>query len=56
MVSRDSKGKPLKKTTQATRNREIKWLAKLQAESLKVHGDPLNTPKVRNAKAKKKGN
>ena len=45
MVLRDSEGKRRKKTDQARSDREAKLLSKLQAESLKVHGDPLDPPK-----------
>ena len=53
MVLRDRKGKRLKKADQARSDREPKLLPKLQAESLKVHGDPLDPPKK--APATKKG-
>jgi len=45
MVLRDSKGKCLKRTDRSKDDRETKLLSKLQAESLKVHGDPLDSKK-----------
>jgi len=45
MVLRDSKGKRLKRTDRAKNDRETKLLSKLQAESLRAHGDRLNPPK-----------
>jgi hypothetical protein len=54
MVLWDSKGKRLTKTDQARSDREAKLLSKLQTESLKVHGDPLDPPK--NAPATNNGN
>lgn len=45
MVIRDSKGKRRKSAKQAKADREASLLSKLQAESLKVHGDPLAPPK-----------
>jgi len=53
MVIRDSKGKRRKSPKQAKEDREVLLISKLQTESLKVHGDPLDTPKK--APAKKKG-
>ena len=52
MVLRESKSERLKRTNQATIDREVKLLSKLQAESLKVHRHPLDAPK--NAPATKK--
>ncbi len=54
MVLRDSKRKRLKRTNQATIDRELKLLSKLQAESLKVHGHPLDPPKNVPATKKRK--
>jgi hypothetical protein len=45
MVLRDSKGKRLRRTDKPKNDREARLLSKLQDESLKVHGDPLDTPK-----------
>jgi hypothetical protein len=45
MVLRDSKGKRLKRTDRPENDPETKLLSELQAESLKVHGDPLDPPK-----------
>jgi hypothetical protein len=45
MSLRDSKGKRLKRTEKPKSDRETRLLSKLQKESLKVHGDPLDTPK-----------
>jgi hypothetical protein len=54
MVIRDSKGKHRKSAKQPKQDLEAARLAsKLQTESLKVHGDPLDPPKK--APAKKKG-
>jgi hypothetical protein len=53
MVIRDSKGKRRKSPKQAKEDREVLLISKLQTESLKVHGDPLDLPKT--APAKKKG-
>jgi hypothetical protein len=52
MVLRDSKGKRLKRTDRPKNDPEAKLLSKLQAESLKVHGDPLDPPKQPRAKKK----
>jgi hypothetical protein len=54
VVKRDSKGKPRKRASSAkAKDAETRLFSKLQTESLKVHGDPLDTPKK--AGAKKKG-
>jgi len=53
MVLRDNKGKSLKRTDRSKNDRETKLLSKLQAESLKVHGNPLD--RLKPAAAKKKG-
>ena len=53
MVIRDSKGKPRKRTNKAKSDREALLVSKLQDGSLKVHGDPLDTPKKAPAKKKK---
>jgi hypothetical protein len=56
MVIRDNKGKPRKKAKRFGSKQskaEALLASKLQKESLKVHGDPLDTPKK--APAKKKG-
>jgi hypothetical protein len=52
MVLRDSKGKRLKRTDRPKNDPETKLLSKLQAESLKVHGDPRDPPKQPPAKKK----
>jgi len=39
MVLRDNKGKRLKRTDRPKNDPETRLLSKLQAESLKVHGD-----------------
>jgi hypothetical protein len=55
MVVRDSKGKPRKKAKLFGKQSKAETLlaSKLQTESLKVHGDPLDPPK--RAPAKKNG-
>ena len=53
MVLRDSKGKRSKSSKQAKGDREALLASKLQKESLKVHGEPLDPPKT--APAKQKG-
>src|SRR5712672_4117012 len=45
MVIGDTKGKRRKSSNQAKSDREALLLSKLQAESLKAHGSPLDTPK-----------
>jgi hypothetical protein len=52
-MMRDSKGKRRKSAKQAKSDRDALLVSKLQTESLKVHGDPLDPPKK--AAAKKKG-
>jgi hypothetical protein len=52
MVLRDSKGKRLKRTDRPKNDPEAKLLSKLQAESLKAHGDPLDPPKQPRAEKK----
>ena len=54
MVLRDSKGKRLKRTDRLKNDPETKLMSKLQAESLKVHGDPLDLRKQPPAKKKAK--
>ena len=54
MVLRDSKGKRLKRTDRPKNDPEAKLLSKLQAESLKVHGEPRDPPKQPPAKKKAK--
>jgi hypothetical protein len=54
MVLRDSKGQRRKSSKQAKEDREALLLSKLQAESLKAHGDPMDTPKKAPAKKKAK--
>jgi hypothetical protein len=54
MMLRDTKGKRRKSSKQAKADRESLLLSKLQAESLKVHGDPLDTPNKAKASAKTK--
>jgi len=44
VVIRDSKGKPRKQVKKRPAA-EMRLVSKLQKESLKVHGDPLDTPK-----------
>jgi hypothetical protein len=55
MVKRDNKGKPRKQAKPLDKQSKAEALlvSKLQTESLKVHGDPLDPPKK--APAKKKG-
>jgi hypothetical protein len=56
MVVRDNKGKPRKRAkgpVDTMPRADERLISKLQAESLKVHGDPLDPPKK--APAKKKG-
>ena len=48
MVIRDSKGKPRKQVKKRPAA-EMRLVSKLQKESLKVHGDPLDTPKKESA-------
>jgi len=45
MVMRDSKGKRRKPIDKPKSDRETRLLSKLQNESLKVHGDPLDIAK-----------
>jgi hypothetical protein len=45
MSLRNSKGKRLKRTDKLKGDRETRLLSRLQKESLKAHGDPLNAPK-----------
>jgi hypothetical protein len=45
MVLRDSKGKRRKPIDKPRSDRETRLLFKLQNESLKVHGDPLDIAK-----------
>jgi hypothetical protein len=45
MSLRDSKGKRLKRTGKLKGDRETRLLSKLQKESLKVHGNPLDASK-----------
>jgi hypothetical protein len=54
MVLRDNKGKRLKRTDRAKKDPETKLLFQLQAESLKVHGDPQARPKQPRSKEKAK--
>jgi hypothetical protein len=49
-----SKGKRRKSAKQATQDREELLASKLQTESLKVHGDPLDTPNKTLGKKKAK--
>jgi hypothetical protein len=53
MVLRDSKGKRRKSSQQGKEDREALLLSKLQAESLKAHGNPVKPPI--NEPAKNKG-
>jgi hypothetical protein len=49
MVIRDNKGKPRKKAKpfgSKQSKAEVVLASKLQKESLKMHGDPLDTPKA----------
>jgi hypothetical protein len=53
MVIRDNKGKPREKAKSVGNKQskeEDRLASKLQQESLKVHGDPLNPPKKAPAK------
>jgi hypothetical protein len=54
MVLRDSKGKRLKRTDRLENDPETKLLSELQAESLKVHGNPRDPPKQPPAEKKAK--
>jgi hypothetical protein len=49
-----SKGKPRKTAKQAKQDREALLISKLQTESMKVHGDPLDTPNKTLGKKKAK--
>jgi hypothetical protein len=52
LLVEDSKGKRPKSSKQAKADRQALLPSKLQAESLKVHGDPLDTPKKAPANGK----
>ena len=54
MVLRDNKGKRSKSSKQAKGDREALLASKLQKESLKAHGDPLDPPKTAPEKQKEK--
>jgi hypothetical protein len=58
MVVRDSKGKPRKRKVGKLLDKQSKaeepLASKLQEESLKIHGDPLDAPKKTPAKKKRK--
>jgi hypothetical protein len=55
MVIRDNKGKPRKRAkgpVDTIPREDERLISKLQTESLKVHGDPLDPPKKNPAKKK----